>query len=307
METDASSRDVPMWLPLRPARLRAQRIGFALATALPLLGVVVAAFEVGRIGFTTVEAVTSSVMMVVSGVGIEAGFHRHFSHRAFAAKPWVRVALAIAGTTALQGPVLYWVANHRLHHAHSDTPDDPHSPHASGRGRLSGLLHAHLGWIFGARRPSPGRFARDLLRDPLVVWVSRRHLWWVAAGLLAPAVLGWAMTGTALGAWRGLLWGGFVRIFVAQHTTYLVNSACHTIGRRPFASGDRSTNLRILALPTFGGSMHNNHHAFPSTATNDFTVWELDPSGWFVRLLAATGLAWDLKRPTAAQRKRRRT
>lgn len=293
------------WLTLRPERLRVQRIGFALAVGLPLVGVGVAALEAHRIGLTWVEPIILLVMLIVSGLGIEAGFHRLFSHRAFETERWVRMAFAIAGTSALQGPVLYWVANHRLHHAHSDGPDDPHSPHQPARGRLSGLVHAHVGWIFGSRRPSPGRYARDLLRDPDMIWVSRHHLWWVAIGLAVPAVLGATLAGSLEGAWRGFVWGGPVRIFIAQHTTYAVNSLCHVVGRRPYRSNDRSTNLRLLALPTFGGALHNNHHAFPSTATNDFAPWDLDPSGWFIRLLAALGLARNLKRPTAAQRKSR--
>ena len=95
------------------------------------------------------------VMYVLTNVGIEVGFHRYVAHRAFETTQAVRVVLAILGSMAAEGSVLYWAAGHRRHHAHSDTGGDPHSPHvrdlggqgASRAGRVRGLWHAHVGWM----------------------------------------------------------------------------------------------------------------------------------------------------------------
>lgn len=71
----------------------------------------------------------------------------------------------------------------------------------------------------------------------------------------------------AYGALEGLLWGGLLRVATVHHATWSVNSLCHLIGTRPFGSRDDSRNLGVLALPTLGGAGHNNHHAFPASAT----------------------------------------
>src|SRR5204863_8914086 len=92
----------------------------------------------------------------------------------------------------------------------------------------------------------------------------RTFFLWVAVGLAAPFFLGWLVGGTIDAALTALLWGGAVRIFVLHHMTYSINSLCHFFGRRPFATTDESRNLAWLALPTFGESWHNNHHAYPA-------------------------------------------
>ena len=68
------------------------------------------------------------VFYVVSGMGISMGFHRYFTHCSFKANRGLKIALAIAGSLAIEGPVLTWVADHRRHHKYSDKEGDPHSP-----------------------------------------------------------------------------------------------------------------------------------------------------------------------------------
>ncbi|MCZ7680912.1 MAG: acyl-CoA desaturase [Sandaracinaceae bacterium] len=114
-----------------------------------------------------------------------------------------------------------------------------------------------------------------------------------------PAVVGLAVTRSWSGALRAWLWGGAVRIFVVQQGTYGINSVCHLFGTRPFETNDRSTNNAWLAPLSLGGSWHNNHHAFPSSAFNSIDWWHLDPAGAFIRLLSWVGLVRDAKRPSA--------
>jgi stearoyl-CoA desaturase (delta-9 desaturase) len=108
------------------------------------------------------------------------------------------------------------------------------------------------------------------------------------------------------GVLGGLLWGGLVRIAALDHMTWAVNSIGHTLGSQPFRSGDQSRNVAWLALPTMGGAWHNNHHAFPSSATLDFKFYQIDGSGIFVRVLSTLGLASKLNRPTPQKRQQRR-
>ena len=174
----------------------------------------------------------------------------------------VKITLGLAGSLAFQGGVIGWVAEHRRHHAFSDRPGDPHSPHDADRGPFRGLWHAHVGWLFKHTPTSCERYAPDLLADRDLVILNRLFPLWCVLSLMLPVALGWLFAGTA-GAITALIWAGGVRIFVLHHTTWSVNSLCHMFGRRPFPSRDRSTNLSVLAVLTFGESWHNNHHAFP--------------------------------------------
>jgi stearoyl-CoA desaturase (delta-9 desaturase) len=241
------------------------------------------------------------ITYLLTGLGITVGFHRLFTHRSFKTRPALRGLLAVMGSAAVEGPVIEWVANHRKHHQFSDQPGDPHSPHVDyghgWRGALAGLYHAHIGWIFGGDALADReRYAKDLLADPVVAFVDRTFLLWVLAGLAFPFAIGFALTGTLLGALTALLWGGAVRMFCLHHATFSINSLCHFFGRRRYDTDDESRNLHWLALPTLGEAWHNNHHAFPTSARHGLRWWQLDPSAWFISALQHLGLAWDVVR-----------
>jgi stearoyl-CoA desaturase (Delta-9 desaturase) len=203
----------------------------------------------------------------------------------------------------VQGPVIFWVALHRRHHRFADRPGDPHSPHLHGggiRGMLRGLLHAHVGWLFRLDDTDWRQYAPDLLRDRAIFRANQHYGLWVLLGLAIPAAAGGLLRQSWSGAALGLLWGGLVRIFLAHHATWSVNSLCHWAGSRSFATRDRSTNNIWLALVSMGGSWHHNHHAFPRSATTGLRWWQIDPSWWFIRGMAGVGLASQLRRPAIA-------
>jgi stearoyl-CoA desaturase (delta-9 desaturase) len=249
------------------------------------------------------DLVVLAITYVITGAGITVGYHRLFTHRSFKTGRPLRALFAVAGSAAVEGPVIEWVSTHRKHHCFSDLPGDPHSPHTDHgvgwRGALRGLLHAHVGWMFrGIDRASEERYAKDLLADPLLRAVDRMFPLWVVLGLVLPFGLGVALTGSLVGGLTGMLWGGAVRILFLHHATFSINSLCHFFGRRPFATGDESRNLAWLALPTFGEAWHNNHHAFPTSAHHGLTRWQVDPGGWLIDGLQRLGLAWDVVRIT---------
>jgi stearoyl-CoA desaturase (delta-9 desaturase) len=242
-----------------------------------------------------------AITYTLSGVGVTVGFHRLFTHRSFKTTRAVRALLAVLGSTAVEGPVVEWVATHRKHHCFSDRRGDPHSPHvdqaAGWRGALRGLAHAHVGWMFrGKDMANPRRYARDLLADRDMCFISRTFPLWVATGLAVPFGLGLALTGSIGGGLTGLLWGGAVRVLLLHHATFSINSLCHFFGHRPFATGDESRNLAWLSLITFGEAWHNNHHAFPTSARHGLGRRQLDPSAWLITALERRHLAWDVVR-----------
>jgi stearoyl-CoA desaturase (delta-9 desaturase) len=241
------------------------------------------------------------VMYLVSGYGVTVGFHRMLTHRSFQTHKATRYLFATLGSLSVQGPVIDWVADHRKHHAHTDQEGDPHSPHVghgSGvTGALKGLWHAHVGWLWrthGEARAS--KYAKDLVEDKGMRVINRRFPLIALASLAIPAVLGGLLTQSLHGAFTGLIWGGFARIFLQHHVTWSVNSVCHFFGSRRFDVEDHSTNVFWLALPSFGESWHHNHHAFPRSAAHGLRWYELDPSAALIALMRRTGLAWDVVR-----------
>ena len=286
------------------------RIITGLVTLVPFLGLVGAVWQLWGSWLTWTDVLLFTVLYVLTGLGITVGFHRHLTHRAFKTRRSIRALLAILGSAAVEGPVISWVADHRKHHAFSDQPGDPHSPHVDHgvgwRGALRGLAHAHVGWIFvHGQRGRKTRYAPDLLDDPVIRYIDRTFLRWAILGLLIPAVLGYVIGGSLHTALTGFLWGGLVRICVLHHVTYSINSFCHFFGRRPFETGDHSRNLLWLAVPSFGESWHNNHHAFPTSAAHGMKRWQIDPSAALIRTLERLGLARDVVRVSPERQRRK--
>jgi stearoyl-CoA desaturase (delta-9 desaturase) len=274
------------------------------AVVVPLLGVVAAAALLWNHFLGPRDLAIFAAMYALTAVGITVGFHRLLTHRAFQTHRPLRYALAVAGSMALQGPVIDWVADHRKHHTFTDEEGDPHSPHAGRgaglRGMVSGLWHAHVGWLFSTHgQASSKRFAPDLVEDAGMRRINRSFPWIALASLGIPFLLGFALSGGSwLAALAALVWGGLVRIFLVHHITWSINSICHFFGSRRFDTGDRSTNVFWLALPSLGEAWHHNHHAFPRSAFHGLRWYELDPSGWLILAMAKVGLAWDVVRVT---------
>jgi stearoyl-CoA desaturase (Delta-9 desaturase) len=246
------------------------------------------------------DLLIAAAMYLATAIGITVGFHRLLTHRSFQTSKPVEYAFAALGSMAVQGPVISWVADHRKHHAHTDEEGDPHSPHVGHdggvRGVLAGLWHAHTGWLMSTQgRADWRRYAPDLYEDNGMRTISRNFAPLALLGLAIPALAGFALSGSLLGAGAGLLWGGLVRIFV-HHVTWSVNSVCHFLGHRRFDTDDCSTNVFWLALPSLGESWHHNHHAFPRSAAHGLKRWELDPSALVIAVMERVGLAWNVVR-----------
>jgi stearoyl-CoA desaturase (delta-9 desaturase) len=281
------------------------RILLTVITVLPIISLVVVGWQLWEQALHMSDLIVFAIVYALTGLGITVGFHRHLTHRAFKTKRPVRLAFAILGSAAVEGPVISWVADHRKHHAFTDEPGDPHSPHVGHggglRGALRGLAHAHLGWLYDhSQRALKTRYAPDLMQDPLIRFVDRTFGLWVLAGLALPFGLGWAIGGSFHAALTGLLWGGLVRMFLLHHVTYSINSLCHYFGRRDFETDDESRNLAWLAPLSFGESWHNNHHAFPTSARHGLRLWQVDPGAGLIWVLEKTGLAWDVVRAEPA-------
>ncbi|MGW3962300.1 acyl-CoA desaturase [Amycolatopsis sp. NPDC005003] len=275
----------------------------------PFLALLVAVPLVWGWGMSWIDLILAAAFYVFATLGVTVGFHRYFTHGAFKASRPLRVVLAIAGSMAVQGSVIFWVASHRRHHAFADREGDPHSPWLFGTSPsalLRGFWHAHMGWMFGREVTNADRFAPDLVADSDVRWVNRYFWLWITLSLALPAVLGGLISWSWWGVVTAFFWAGLVRIAFLHHVTWSVNSVCHLIGERPFASRDKAANFWPLALLSMGESWHNSHHADPTCARHGVLRGQVDISArviWaFERFGWATNVRWPRMEKLAAKR-----
>lgn len=287
-----------------------QRRTMLIVTLMPLAALVFVIVQLWGWGVSARDLWIGLGFYVLTGLGITVGFHRLLTHKSFDAPPVVRAAWAVAGSLAVQGDVITWVATHRRHHAYSDEHGDPHSPHLEleegWRGVLRGLYHAHMGWFFEPDGSDADTWAPDLQDEPMVAAVARAFPWLLVATFVLPAVLGGILSGSLMGAVTAFVWAGVIRVALLQHVTWAINSICHVYGTRPFAARDESRNVLWLSVLSFGESWHNGHHAFPASARHGLRWWEVDLSWLTIRLMALVGIARNVKLPTPTQLERKR-
>jgi stearoyl-CoA desaturase (delta-9 desaturase) len=269
---------------------------------LPLLALAAAVPLAWGWGLSWLDVGLAAAFYVVSGLGVTVGFHRYFTHGSFKANRPLRIALAVAGSLALQGAVVSWVADHRRHHAFSDKEGDPHSPWLFGTGPVAvarGFWHSHMGWLLNRDRTNARRFAPDLLADRDVATVDRLFGVLTLASLGLPALVGGLVTWSAWGALTAFFWAGLVRVALLHHVTWSINSICHMVGDRPFAARDRSANVWWLAVLSFGESWHNLHHADPTCARHGVKRGQVDISARVIWAFEKLGWAHAVRWPTS--------
>jgi stearoyl-CoA desaturase (Delta-9 desaturase) len=268
--------------------ITAKKIVMLVVVVVPFLATLLAIWLLWQRAVNWTDLAMLVTFNVLAGLGITVGFHRMLTHRSFQPNPVVKFIFLALGSMAVEGPALEWAATHIKHHAHSDREGDPHSP-------VEGFWHAHMGWMFNRTFADPNIYCRNLVEDPIVVFVSRTFIFWVILSLVIPF---------AIGGWTGLLWGGLVRIFFTHHITWSVNSVCHTFGKREFETRDQSRNEWIVGLLGLGEGWHNNHHAFPRSAFHGLHWWQFDLSGYVIWTLERVGLVREVYRVSPAMRAR---
>lgn len=226
------------------------------------------------------------VWFLLCGLGITGGYHRLFAHKSYRAAPLVRAFYLGFGAAAVQNSALKWSADHRLHHAFTDTDGDPYNIRR-------GFWWAHLGWILFKDKGVAKENVRDLEADPLVAFQDRHYVpLAVVFGVLLPMALG-TLWGDPIGA---LLVAGFLRLVVQWHATFCVNSLAHTLGSQPYSAKGTARDSLVTAVVTLGEGYHNFHHTFQADYRNGVRWYQLDPTKWIVWTLSKVGLTSDLRR-----------
>jgi stearoyl-CoA desaturase (delta-9 desaturase) len=234
-------------------------------------------------GFKWEWALLALASYYVRMFAITAGYHRYFSHRAFKTNRVFQFVLAFVAQTSTQKGALWWAANHRHHHRHSDQPEDLHSPVRRG------FWWSHVGWILSKRYDATNYSAiKDFARFPELVWLNE---YW-----LVPPAIGLAIL-AALGGLPWVVWGGIVPTVLLWHGTFTINSLSHIFGKRRYLTTDTSRNNLLLALITCGEGWHNNHHYHQNTANQGWFWWEIDLSFYALKMLSLFGVVSELRLP----------
>lgn len=263
--------------------------------SLPFLAIHVACFAVIWVGVSPIAVITCIALYALRMFGISAGYHRYFSHRSFKTTRAFQFVLGWLGTMATQKGPLWWAANHRHHHAASDTDEDAHSPR-------HGFWWSHMGWFMCLKFHATNyRLIPDLAKYRELRFLNKCFA--LPPITLALAVLG---SGFVFQRWlpslhtsplQMLVWGFFVSTVLLYHGTFIVNSLAHVFGRRRFATKDDSRNSLLIAILTLGEGWHNNHHFVPSSERQGFYWWELDVSHYVLKCLSWVHIVWDLNKP----------
>lgn len=248
------------------------------------LALVAVPWRLATAGFRWSEVLVALAMVFAIGTAISGGYHRLFSHRAYRASWPVRFVFLCLGAAAFENSALKWASDHRVHHRHVDTEADPYT---IGKG----FWYAHWTWVMEARElPLAG--VADLEQDPLVRWQHRHHFLIGAVVTLLPLGLGLA-TGNLLGH---LVWGVMARIVVNHHTTFLINSAAHLFGSRPYTDANTARDNWLLAPLTYGEGYHNFHHQWQWDYRNGALWYQWDSTKWLLNALGWLGLVGQFRR-----------
>jgi stearoyl-CoA desaturase (Delta-9 desaturase) len=280
---------------------RAERVALGLFIGVPFLALLAAVPVLWGWGVGWRDLLIMTVMYFTACHGITVGFHRYFTHGAFKANRGLKIALAIAGSLAIEGPLVRWVADHRKHHRYSDKDGDPHSPWRYGESvpaLIKGLWWAHMGWLFDEEQTDQRTYAPDLIKDDDIRRISLQFPFWTLVSMLIPPLVGGLWSWSWQGAVTAFFWGSLVRVALLHHVTWSINSICHALGNQPFRSRDRSGNVWWLAVLSCGESWHNLHHADPTSARHGVLRGQLDSSARLIRWFELAGWAREVRWPS---------
>jgi len=230
-----------------------------------------------------------------SGAGITAGAHRLWSHKTYKAKYPLRLLLALGNSMAGQNSIYVWTRDHRTHHKCSETVGDPHNANR-------GFFFAHMGWLLVRKHPAVIKAGKtidmaDLERDPIVMFQHKHYIpCFLMAAFILPTLI------------PNLLWGeslttayfmSVVRYVAVLHFTWLVNSAAHFYGMKPYDTTIGPTENMAVSVLAMGEGFHNYHHTFPYDYSTSEWGFSFNITTLLIEAMAAIGQAYDLRKATA--------
>ncbi|KAF7990884.1 hypothetical protein HCN44_000689 [Aphidius gifuensis] len=230
----------------------------------------------------------------ISGLGVTAGVHRLWTHRAYKAKTPLRIFLALCYCTAGQNRIYEWVRDHRVHHKFSETTADPHN---SSRG----FWFSHVGWLMMKKHEDVYEQGRkidmsDIENDKVVSFIDKHFtIMKIMCCFVIPVVIPvylfnspWKLT---------ILSQVLMRYPYVLNSTWSVNSFAHLWGYRSYNKSIGPAENLFVILLSGGEGFHNYHHAFPwDYKASEFAHTIFNPTTAWINFFHKMNWAYDLKK-----------
>ncbi len=225
---------------------------------------------------------TAVVMVQFTIMGVTLYLHRDATHRSLDLHPALRHVFRLWLWMSSGMITKEWVAVHRKHHARCETADDPHSPVIYGLRKVL-LEGAELYQIQGRNPETLEKFGRGTPDDWLENNLYARHR---NLGIITMVVLDLLLFGVP-----GIIIIAIQMLAMPLLAAGVINGLGHHTGYRNYECPDAARNIVPWAFIVGGEELHNNHHAFPSSAKFSSRSWEFDIGWLWIRMLSAVGLA----------------
>ncbi len=238
-------------------------------------------YGLANLGFWGYVAVTV-VWLHTTLIAITLYFHRDQAHRSVDLHPAVRHFFRFWLWLNTGAPTKEWVAVHRKHHALCEREGDPHSPRIYGLKKVL-LEGAELYRAEACRAETLEKYGKGTPDDWLEHNVYGRFTYTGIAALV--------VTDLVLFGVPGIIMVALQLANMPFMAAGVINGLCHAKGYRNFETNDASTNLWPFGVVVGGEELHNNHHAFPTSARFSMRPHEVDLGWLHLKVLAALGLA----------------
>lgn len=234
--------------------------------------------DLSLLGYIVVTALWIHVTMI----GITLYFHRDQAHRSIDLHPALRHFFRFWLWMNTGAPTKEWVAVHRKHHALCEREGDPHSPVIFGLKKVV-LEGAELYIEEARRKDTQEKYGKGTVDD----WLERNvYARFTNTGIVLLFIVDIVLFGVP-----GIAMAGLQLVSMPFLAAGIINGVAHAKGYRNFETNDASTNLWRKALFIAGEELHNNHHAFPTSARFSMRPGEIDMGWLHLKVLAALGLA----------------
>ena len=228
-------------------------------------------------------AVVALVLTHITIVSVTVFLHRHQAHHALDLHPAISHFFRFWLWLTTGMVTREWAAVHRKHHAKCETPEDPHSPQVLGLNRV--LWGGVFLYVKETRKPETlERYGHGTPDD----WLER-HLY--ARHQIFGLVLMGVIDIFAFGIVQGTIVLLTQIVWIPFWAAGVINGIGHYWGYRHWSTPDASTNISPLGIVIGGEELHNNHHAYPTSAKLSSKWYEVDIGWLYIRVLEVLALA----------------
>jgi stearoyl-CoA desaturase (Delta-9 desaturase) len=229
------------------------------------------------------DLIAGLILVQITIAGVTIYLHRCQAHRALDLHPAVSHFFRFWLWMTTGMITKEWAAIHRKHHAKCETEEDPHSPRIHGINKI--LFTGVVLYVKESYKTDVmDKYGHSTPTD----WVERNvytplNKWGIVVTLMIDVLL--------FGALPGFLIWGVQMLWIPFWAAGVINGIGHYFGYRNFQTDDDSTNIVPWAAWIGGEELHNNHHAYPTSAKFSLRWYEFDLGWMYVKILESFGLA----------------